>query len=67
VARAWWRAELRREEGHDIRPSPYTVADGIADYLKEFEGRGGKSVYENRRAAETHVLPPLGAVRSSAS
>jgi integrase len=44
-----------------MRTGPYTVADAIADYLKEFEGRGGKSLYETRRAAETHVLPPLGA------
>src|SRR5215813_15023298 len=59
AAREWWRAELRREEGHDTRSGPYTVADAIADYLKEFEGRGGKSVYETRRAAETHILPVL--------
>ena len=62
AARAWWRAELRREEGHDERARPYTVADAITDYLKEFEGRGGKSVYHTRRAAETHILPALGAV-----
>ena len=60
AARAWWRAELRREEGHDIRSGPYTVADAMADYLKEFQGRGGKSVYHTRRAAETHILPALG-------
>jgi integrase len=60
AARAWWRAELRREEGHDTRSGPYTVADTIADYLKEFEGRGGKSVYQTRRVAETHILPALG-------
>ena len=60
AARAWWRAELRREEGHDTRSGPYTVADAIADYLKEFQGRGGKSVYHTRRAAETHILPALG-------
>jgi integrase len=60
VARVWWRAELRREEGHDTRSGPYTVADTIADYLKEFQGRGGKSVYHTRRAAETHILPALG-------
>jgi hypothetical protein len=60
AARAWWRAELRHEEGHDARSSPHTVADAIADYLKEFEGRGGKSVYHTRRAAETHILPALG-------
>jgi integrase len=32
----------------------------VADYLKEMEGRGAKSVYHTRRAAETHVLPTLG-------
>ena len=32
------------------------------DYLKAFERRGGKSVYRTRRAAETHILPALGAV-----
>jgi hypothetical protein len=60
AARAWWRAELRREEGHDTRSGPYTVADALADYLKELEGRGGKSLYHTQRAAETHVLPALG-------
>jgi integrase len=60
AARAWWRAELRSEEGHDTRSGPYTVADAVADYLKEMDGRGAKSVYHTRRAAETHVLPTLG-------
>src|SRR5262249_54581553 len=60
AARAWWRAELRREEGYDARSGPYTAADAIADYLKEFESRGGKSVYHARRVAETHILPALG-------
>jgi integrase len=60
AARAWWRAELRHEEGYDTPSGPYTIGDAIADYLKEFEGRGGKSVYQTRRAAETHILPGLG-------
>ncbi len=60
VAREWWRAELRREEGHDTRSGPFTVADAVADYLKAYERRGGKAVYETRRAAETHILPALG-------
>jgi integrase len=59
AARAWWRTELRREDGHDTRSGPYTVADAVTDYLKDLEGRGGKSVYHTRRAAETHVLPAL--------
>jgi integrase len=63
AARAWWRAEVRREQGHDVRTGPFTVADGIADYLRALERRGGKSVYHARRAAETHILPALGAVQ----
>ena len=60
AARAWWRVDLRREEGHDTRSGPFTVADAVADYLTAFERRGGKSVYATRRAAETHILPVLG-------
>jgi hypothetical protein len=33
-ARAWWRAETRREEGHDTRHGPLTVKDIIEDYLE---------------------------------
>ena len=67
AAREWWRAELRREEGHDTRSGPFTVADAMADYLKAFERRGGKAVYDTRRAAETHILPALGATPGRAS
>jgi integrase len=60
AAREWWRAEHRREEGHDARQGPFTVADAIADYLKAYERRGGKAAYETRRAVEAHILPALG-------
>src|SRR6266487_2544425 len=60
AARDWWRAESRREEGHDTREGPFTVHDAIDDYLKAYERRGGKALYEARRAAETHILPALG-------
>jgi integrase len=59
-ARDWWRAEARREEGHDTRQGPLTVAEAVADYLKAYERRGGKAVYETERAAETHILTALG-------
>jgi integrase len=62
AARDWWRIEQRREEGHDTRSKPLSVADAVEDYLKEFERRGGKSVYETRRAAERHILPALGPI-----
>ncbi len=58
----WWRAEARREEGHDTRQGPLTVADAMGEYLKAYERRGGKAVYETQRAVETHILPALGTV-----
>jgi len=63
AAREWWRSELRREEGHDTRTGPFTVADAVADYLKALERRGGKSAYHARRAVHTHVLPSLGSLQ----
>jgi integrase len=63
AARDWWRSELRREDGYDTRSGPFVVADAVQDYLKAFERRGGKSVYDARRTAETHILPALGSLQ----
>jgi integrase len=60
AAREWWRAESRREGGHDTRQGPFTVNDAVDDYLKAYERRGGKAIYDTRRAVETHILPSLG-------
>jgi integrase len=60
AARDWWRAEIRREEGYDTRHGPFTVADAVTDYLKAYERRGGRAIYDTRRAADTHILPMLG-------
>jgi integrase len=60
AARAWWRAETRRDEGHDTREGPLTVKHAIDDYLKAYERRGGKALYDTRRAVEAHILPSLG-------
>jgi integrase len=62
AARAWWRAETRRQEGHDPRTGPYSVSEAMVDYLRALQRRGGKSVYETTRAAEAHILPTLGPV-----
>jgi integrase len=61
-AREWWQTELRRDEGHNPRTGPLTVADAMADYLVDFERRGGRSAYHTHRAAETHIIPALGAI-----
>jgi integrase len=60
AARDWWRVEVRREEGQDTREGPFTVKDAIDDYLRAYERRGGKALYDTRRAAEAHILPALG-------
>jgi integrase len=63
AARAWWRVEVRREEGHDTREGPFTVQNAVDDYLSAYERRGGKALYDTRRTAEAHILPPLGGIR----
>jgi integrase len=62
AARQWWKAETRREEGHETREGPFSVKDAIDDYLKAYERRGGKGVYDTRRTAEAHILPLLGSL-----
>jgi integrase len=62
-AREFFRYKAREAAG-DLAPSdgPYTVAHAIADYIRAYERRGGKSLYTTRKAAETHILPTLGNV-----
>jgi integrase len=62
-ARAFFRYKAKEAAG-DLASSdgPYTVAHAIADYIRAYERRGGKSLYTTRKAAETHILPALGDV-----
>ena len=63
AARNWWRSEWRRQEGHDTRTGPYTVADAITDYLKALTRRGSKDVHGTRQKADVHILPELGSLQ----
>src|SRR5262249_21209104 len=47
---------------HDTREGPFSVKDAIEDYIKAYERRGGKAVYDIKRAAETHILPSFGSI-----
>jgi integrase len=53
-----------REAAGECAPheGPYTVQDAIDDYLRAYERRGGKAVYDTRKVAETHIKPVLGSV-----
>jgi integrase len=61
-ARTFFTGKAREAAG-DLAPheGPYTVEHAVKDYLKAYERRGGRAVYHARRAAETHILPELGA------
>ena len=41
---------------------PYTVADAVADYLADMQGRGARSLTTTRTATEAHIIPTLGTV-----
>jgi integrase len=62
-ARAFF-ARKAREAAGDMAPheGPYTVADAMAAYLKAYERRGGKAIYETARTIEAHILPALGSI-----
>jgi integrase len=60
-ARQFYKRKAREAAG-ELAPhdGPYTVNDAIAAYTKAYERRGGKALYDTRRAAETHIIPELG-------
>jgi integrase len=53
-----------REAAGELAPheGPYTVNDALAAYVKAYERRGGKALYDTRRAADTHIVTELGAL-----
>jgi integrase len=60
-AREFFKRKAREAAG-ELAPhdGPYTVNDAIAAYTKA--RRGGKALYDTRCAAETHIIPELGAL-----
>jgi hypothetical protein len=65
-ARTFFARKVREAAG-DLAPheGPYTVADALRDYLTAYDRRGGKAIYDTRRAVETHILPALGEITVS--
>jgi hypothetical protein len=65
LARDWIARHNRVAAGLEPEPSatpaaPYTVADAIADYLADYERRGGKALARTNQAISAHILPTLG-------
>jgi integrase len=59
-ARKWLSAASREAQGVGPASGPYSVAQALADYLADFEQRGGKSVADARTRIDALVRPKLG-------
>jgi integrase len=62
AARAWWRAEARKELGHAPDDGPYTVGKALDAYFADRERRGSKGLAKDRAAARVRILPEIGVV-----
>lgn len=65
-ARAWFVTKARELAGHaEPQVGPYTVATAISEYLSARECRGSKGVRKDRYAANSRIVPTLGAIEAS--
>lgn len=64
-AREWFGVALTLATGEEVHTGPYTLADALADYLKDCERRGLRQVDRMECAARLHILPELGEVEVS--
>ncbi|MFO1101322.1 MAG: site-specific integrase [Methylocystis sp.] len=65
AARAWWRAEARKELGHAPDHGPYTVGRTLDAYFADRERRGSKGVAKDKAAANLRIRPELGEIEFS--
>lgn len=61
-AREWFAVAHSFATGEEIRTGPYTVADAVADYLRDGKRRGLKSLDRLESGARLHILPELGTI-----
>jgi integrase len=62
-ARAWLSQQARQAAGEpEASAGPYTVADAMADYERDYGRRGGKALDRLQHTATAHILPELGKV-----
>ena len=60
-----WLDSLNRSRIAGYKPAKnYSVSDVMADYLRHYERKGGKSDKRVRSVIDTHIKPRLGAILS---
>jgi integrase len=57
-----WFGDLGREDAGETKIGPYSVADALDDYLKDYDRRGGKGMGETKHVTERHIRPALGSI-----
>lgn len=62
AARAWWRAEARKELGHAPEDGPYTLARALDAYFADRDRRGSKGVAKDKAAANLRIRSDLGEI-----
>ena len=64
AARAFFQKRQREADGLDeVQAGPYTVEGALADYMKDYNLRGGKAAYRTQAAIDALILPKLGDVQ----
>ncbi len=68
-AEIWFREQADaahfQATGEAVRKGPYTVADAMADYLKDAERRGVKGIKIMTLTSNAHIIPALGGIETS--
>ena len=64
AARSFFQKRQREADGLDeVQSGPYTVKGALADYMKDYELRGGKAAGRTQAAINALIIPALGEVQ----
>ena len=62
-ARAWFSERAKVDAGVEIECAPYTVAEAMDDYVRDYIRRGGKALGRLHDVINAHIRPPLGDIQ----
>ncbi len=60
-----WFTELARQDAGEVVGGTYTVANAMADYIRDYKRRGGKALERTQYIIDAHINPALGDIEVS--
>jgi integrase len=60
TADGWFKVAASGFKDESPRSGPYLVKDAMADYIADYQRRGGKSLYTVQSVINAHIIPALG-------